>query len=46
MQLTKLKGETWKKVYLEEWRPNECYHISSMGRVISDKHRKRSLLSE
>lgn len=43
MQLTKLKGETWKKVYLEEWRPNECYHISSMGRVISDKHRKRSL---
>ena len=43
MLLTALQGETWKKVSLEEWRPNECYHISSEGRVISDKHRKRSL---
>ncbi|OUR93927.1 hypothetical protein A9Q87_04255 [Flavobacteriales bacterium 34_180_T64] len=37
--LTTLKGESWKKVRKTSWRPIECYHISSLGRVYSEKHK-------
>ena len=36
--LTTLKGESWKMVCKADWRPNECYHISSFGRIYSEKH--------
>lgn len=39
--LTKLKGESWQMVCKDDWRPNECYHISTLGRVVSEKHNKR-----
>lgn len=43
MILTKLKGETWDAVHLDDWRENELYYISSFGRVFSEKHHKRGL---
>ncbi|RKE98978.1 HNH endonuclease [Ichthyenterobacterium magnum] len=41
--LTTLKGESWKTISKDDWRPNECYHVSSFGRVFSEKHKNRKL---
>ena len=38
---TEQKNEQWKIVKKEDWKPNECYHISSFGRVYSVKHAKK-----
>jgi len=43
MLLTKLKGERWETVRIKDWRKNECYYVSSIGRVFSEKHYKRKL---
>ena len=43
MLLTKLKGENWKEVRLEDWRLNECYHVSSLRRIFSEKHHNKKL---
>ncbi len=41
IMLTKLKNERWHAVSNDEWRSNECSHVSSLGRVFSEKHQQK-----
>ncbi|WP_452230765.1 HNH endonuclease [Lacinutrix sp. MEBiC02404] len=41
--LTKLPGEHWQLISKDTWHSKEKYHVSSLGRVYSEKHQQLKL---